>query len=146
MILLITLILLHRYGRRPIRAVIFAVFCIWSSYESICALMQVAGLSLSRHSAFAMTGNFINPGPLGGYLAVSLAVELSYLIKNYKQAKNRKQQILYFIVLISATLCFLVLPATMCRGAWLALLVSIGTFLLTETGDSSGPNVPPISL
>ena len=134
MILLIALILLHRYGRRPIRAVIFAVFCIWSSYESICALMQVAGLSLSRHSAFAMTGNFINPGPLGGYLAVSLAVELSYLIKNYKQAKNRKQQILYFIVLISATLCFLVLPATMCRGAWLALLVSIGTFLLTDTG------------
>ena len=132
-LLLIALMLLHRYGRSPIRAAIFAVFCIWSSYESICALMQVAGLSVSRHSAFAMTGNFINPGPLGGYLAVSLAVELSYLIKYYRKENNWLQKILYYIALISAALGFLVLPATMCRGAWLALIVAIGIFLLTET-------------
>ncbi len=132
MVLLIALILLQRYGCNPLRAAVFAVFCIWSSYESSIALLQVLGMSVSRHSAFAMTGNFSNPGPLGGFLAVSLAVELSYLIRNWRGDKNWCGHILFYIVLISASLCFIVLPATMSRGAWVALLVAIGTLFLTE--------------
>lgn len=81
-LLFVALILLQRYGRDSLRSAVFACLCVWSSYEAVCALMQVAGLSASHHAAFAMTGNFSNPGPLGGFVAVSLAVSLSYLVKN----------------------------------------------------------------
>lgn len=131
-LLFVALILLQRYGRDSLRSAVFACLCVWSSYEAVCALMQVAGLSASHHAAFAMTGNFSNPGPLGGFVAVSLAVSLSYLVKYRRRYKGWYRGTMYALAAVSAFLGFMVLPASLSRGAWLSLAVVLVEILWSE--------------
>ena len=106
--------------------------------ESIIAIRQVLGLSLSNHSLYSLTGSFDNPGPLGGFLAVSAAVAVCDAAGNYQKLSNPfkaagrdvPQVLMSWFSAISATLCLVVLPAMMSRAGWIALSLAVCFFFL----------------
>lgn len=93
---------------------------LYGTVEALWGVSQVYGLVPSRHSLFALTGSFYNPGPYSGFLALVFPLCLhAWLLR-----RNRKKTIPYYIVLF-AMLCMLcVLPAGMSRSAWLAAAIS----------------------
>ena len=98
--------------------------------ESVYSIMQVLGLASSGHTLYSITGHFSNPGPLGGFLAVTAAVCASVLIKERNSGKTRR--VILWICGISCALSFVVLPSTMSRAGWLALAVPSGVALLRD--------------
>ena len=86
--------------------------------ESVAAIRQVLGLSVSRHAIFALTGSFDNPGPLGGFLAISAAIAVCDVVGNYPKLSNPfkaagkdvPQVLTTWISAISAVICLVVLP------------------------------------
>lgn len=60
-----------------------AIAGLWQSVIGIC---QLSGLRPSLHAGFAVTGSFYNPGPLGGFLAMSLPIWLSVWMDGEKRA------------------------------------------------------------
>lgn len=116
------------------RALIFIAFCIWSTYEALCALWQVAGLGISGNARFAMTGNFPNPGPFGGFLAISMGVTGSYIIKYRKRYKGLYRKVMLATASIAFCLSFIVLPATLSRTAWFALGIALISSVFQEKG------------
>lgn len=101
------------------------------SIESVLSLMQLLGITESKHSVFRITGSLYNPGPLGGYLAVCEAVAIAYFIKNklYLPTANKFEKY-YFTT--SILLISVVLPATFSRTAWIALIISVGYLILSH--------------
>lgn len=95
-----------------------------SIYESVLGLLQVLGRCVSGHAGFVMTGTFANPGPYGGFVAISLAILGTYVIQN-RNAQKWYDKALVILSAISCALCIIVLPASMSRAAWLALGVAV---------------------
>ena len=100
-------------------------------YESFLGLMQVFGLRASGHAGFVLTGTFSNPGPYGGFIAVLLAVLASYAYMNRK-SENRFVRVVVLLSSVSALMCFLVLPASMSRAAWLSFSIAALVFAFRE--------------
>ena len=87
--------------------------------EAIRGLCQLYGYAASRHSLYALTGSFFNPGPYSGYLAMVLPVCLhGWLTDRGKPGGYLAAGVMLLI------LC--VLPAGMSRSAWLAAALSCG--------------------
>ncbi len=112
-------------------------------YEAFLGFSQLYGFRSSNHHIFRITGTFFNPGPYGGYLAVVLSVAVGYAAANYtdcakrlgqlKSIKEIDQPLVLFICSVVATIALLlVLPATMSRAAWLALLAAVAVACLIE--------------
>ena len=99
--------------------------------ESSLGLAQVLRLKTSGHAGFAMTGSFANPGPYGGWIAISLAIIGVYVVQNRNAQKYYKKALL-ILSSISCALCIIVLPASMSRAAWLAIGVAALVFALKE--------------
>ena len=59
------------------------MFC--GLWEAILGLMQMFGFCASHHYLFAFTGTYVNTGPYGGFLAVSMAVALGFMVKYYQK-------------------------------------------------------------
>lgn len=114
------------------KALIFLAFCIWSAYEALCGLWQVAGLGLSGNARFAMTGNFLNPGPFGGFLAISMGVTGSYIIKYWKRNRGLYRKVMLATASIAFCLSFIVFPATLSRTAWVALGIALVSSIFQE--------------
>jgi len=112
-------------GHAIFKAIFFLCFCVWSFFEAVCGIVQVLGRGLSHNTLFVMTGNFINPGPFGGFLAISMAVTGSYIIKYRKRYKGLYRSVLMTASCLSFCLCFLVLPASLSRISWAALIVAL---------------------
>ncbi len=89
---------------------------------ALCAA-QVAGITMSHHSLFPFTGSFINPGPLAGFLAVTLFA--------YPYLWGRKNRIWLWIGLL-ATLAIIVWSGA--RAAWLAGCVGAAVCFLPRIG------------
>lgn len=117
--------------RKITEAVIVLLCCSIALYESALGLMQVFGLRASGHAGFALTGTFSNPGPYGGFIAVLLAVLASYAYMNRK-SENRFVRVVVLLSGLSALMCFLVLPASMSRAAWLSFSVAALVFAFSE--------------
>lgn len=117
--------------RKITEAVIVLLCCSIALYESALGLMQVFGLRASGHAGFALTGTFFNPGPYGGCIAVLLAVLASYAYMNRK-SENRFVRVIVLLSGLSALMCFLVLPASMSRAAWLSFSVAALVFAFRE--------------
>ena len=100
-------------------------------YESALGLMQVFGLCVSGHAGFALTGTFSNPGPYGGCIAVLLAVLAAYVYMKCK-SENRWVRVMVLLSGLSALMCFLVLPASMSRAAWLSFGIAALVFAFME--------------
>ena len=66
----------------PAEKVCLLVLAILGVYESAYAIMQLSGFAYSRHSLYPLTGTFFNPGPLGGFIAMTCAPLIAYYKKS----------------------------------------------------------------
>ncbi len=107
------------------KSIFFLCFCVWSSVEAVCGIVQAFGGGFSHNAFFVMTGNFHNPGPFGGFLAISMAVTGTYVIKFRKRHKGLYRSVMMTAACLSFCLCFLVFPASMSRISWAALLLAL---------------------
>ena len=89
----------------------WALMC-YGGIEAVWGLCQLYGCVASRHSLYALTGSFFNPGPYSGYLAMILPICLHQWLAGGKV----KRAIAGGVALL--ILC--VLPAGMSRSAWAA--------------------------
>ena len=95
--------------------------------EAVSGIRQLNGFAGSNHSLFRLTGDFYNPGPYSGYLAIVLPVCLWMILRfdNYKKGSWRQTEIyLHYLGWISLLAIIVVLPAGMSRTAWIAAAVS----------------------
>lgn len=97
--------------------------------EAVSGIRQLHGFEGSNHSLFRLTGDFYNPGPYSGYLAMVLPVCLWMILQfnGYKKGEWRQAEIyLHYLGWISLLAIIVVLPAGMSRTAWIAAAVSCG--------------------
>ena len=107
-----------------------SLICLKESYTGI---MQLLGYKSSNHLLYAITGNFQNPGPFGGFVAVCVSLLIAYCVKEsliYKRSNVTK--LLFWFSLITAVIGIIILPSTHSRSAVLSLgcsliLLSFGT-------------------
>ncbi|MCD8385385.1 MAG: O-antigen ligase family protein [Bacteroidales bacterium] len=101
---------LARIGRQAALWIIVAA----GSFEAVLALCQLAGFVRSGHPGYLMTGTFLNPGPLGGFLAVSAAAAAA----SYAQRQSN-------LMLGAMGLIMVALAGTWSRSAWIALCIGL---------------------
>lgn len=95
--------------------------------EAVSGMRQLHGWEGSNHSLFRLTGDFYNPGPYSGYLAVVLPVCLWMILKFADSQKEGWRQIkiyLYYLAWATMMAIIVVLPAGMSRTAWISAAVS----------------------
>jgi O-antigen ligase len=117
--------------------------------EAVLGLKQIYGYAYSHHSLYSVTGSFFNPGPYGGYLAFVFAVALFYAYRkraawvDLRQTLRQKAAIsgrtigdliLWAVSGAALLLSVVVLPATLSRSAWVAVLGAATLFWLAEAG------------
>lgn len=105
--------------------------------QALYGMLQLFGYHSSMNSAFKMTGNFINPGPYGGFLAVTgicglglylFKEELTSLVMKSKEngqisiINKVKEQFFSYLPLMGVGIILMVVPATQSRASWLAFL------------------------
>ena len=96
--------------------------------ESLLGAAQLAGLADSRHATFSITGNFVNPGPFGGYLAFAALIALALLIRRRLKGWQRVAAIAVGAVAVVMMLL------SRSRAAWLAFAVA-GSLLVCFESD-----------
>ena len=82
-----------------------------------------------------MTGTFKNPGPLGGFVTVGLSIAipcLSLIMTRDQKEAGRLSCLVKIASLLTFFLGMVVLPASMSRAAWLALIVALSLFAYRE--------------
>lgn len=97
--------------------------------EAISGVRQLHGFDESNHSLFNLTGDFYNPGPYSGYLALILPLCLWVILEfgKYKKAGWRQTKIyLYYLAGVCLLAIIVILPAGMSRTAWIAAAISCG--------------------
>ncbi|MBN1118636.1 MAG: O-antigen ligase family protein [Bacteroidales bacterium] len=96
------------------------LFLLTGFIQAVYGLLQLYGILPSLNSDFKITGSFLNPAPYAFYLSSILPIALTitlFSIKNEKYSKAIKY------IGLSTLLCILlILPATLCRAAWLGAL------------------------
>lgn len=90
--------------------------------QSIWGGLQLHGFLQSYHSLFQVTGSFSNPGPYGGFLSICTPLSVYYLI-------STKSKIVKILALITLLAIVSILPASMSRAAWLAVIAGCGFVL-----------------
>ena len=101
---------------------------VWSTIESLLAILQKLGCISSNHPMFDVTGSFGNPGPLGGLLAVGLLVNAVFLYDGIKRKSYR-----YSIAYAMFSLLVVVgLWLSQSRAGWMAVWTG-GFFLLCSS-------------
>lgn len=99
--------------------------------EAVYSLLQLYGVLPSLHSIFKVTGSFYNPGPLGGFIAVSIPILLHKIFES--ETNKTAKYILYTALIINA----IALPSTLSRTAWIAAIVST-IYVLVGNGKLVG--------
>ena len=94
-------------------------------YESVLGIMQITRLSHVRNGLFTLTGTFPNPGPYGGFVAMTMAIACAFLV----QHRDRIRGLAGLTSMAAFLSGVLVLPASMSRTAWLALAASVCVLL-----------------
>lgn len=99
--------------------ILFLLICLLGAAESCIAILQSFHYLESNHHAFPVTGTFGNPGPLGGFLAISLIVSISLF------CKSRERKKFYYRIFYIALAAFIGygLILTNSRAGWLAALI-----------------------
>ena len=83
-----------------------------------------------------MTGDFANSGPYGGFLAVCIAVVFAAAWR-WRDSGSLYDRILFWLSSVSGCLGIVVLPASMSRAGFVALVVSAVAFALIDTESKS---------
>ena len=122
------------FGRERMGRFMLLLLCLWGGYEAFFGLMQLTGNAVSGHVGYAMTGNFSNPGPYGGFLSLGLSAGAAYLLMTREMLfRGRLADKIYdAAVVVSVFLEAIVLPATMSRAGWLAVAASVFICVLSE--------------
>ena len=98
---------------------VITVYALWG-------LLQLHGYMKSYNNLFAISGSFFNPGPYAGFLACGVPLALHSVLKG----NNRAEKILGIVCLVSVGL---VIPATMSRAAWLAVVAGSVPVILLQS-------------
>ena len=112
---------------QPLRLFFLAVIMGTGLIEAISGICQLHGFENSNHSLFNLTGDFYNPGPYSGYLALVLPLCVWMILEfnKYKKAGWHQSKIyLYYAAWFCLLGILVVLPAGMSRTAWIAAIVS----------------------
>lgn len=106
--------------------------------EAILGICQLYGFKASNHSLFKLTGDFYNPGPYSGYLAMILPLCLWMILNFHKYRKGgwwQSKVYCYYLAWICLLAVILVLPAGMSRTAWVAATFScVWVYVSQRTG------------
>lgn len=127
---LLYIVLRHSLSHRHEHIVVAAI-AIGGGYEAILGLMQLWGFTSSRHTLFAVTGTFFNPGPYAGYVVVALSILTAYIYRRHewytlstlKQCRSLRRTYpacLYILCAVGFYLTIVILPATWSRAAFVA--------------------------
>lgn len=116
--------------------IVVSALSLWLAYESVLGIMQLLGIIVSHNSMCPMTGDFANSGPYGGFLAVCIAVVFAAAWR-WRDSVNLYDRILFWLSSVSGCLGIVVLPASMSRTGFVALVVSAVAFALTNTESKS---------
>lgn len=103
------------------------IICI-GFFLSAYSLFELSGYIPSSNSFWNMLGNFPNPAPLGGFVAVVLSLVLNELLQK-EILKNYLKLVLYILI---AILLLIVLIKSGSRAALLSLIVSVLILLLCK--------------
>ena len=122
--------------REVAERIVVSALSLWLAYESVLGIMQLLGIIVSHNSMCPMTGDFANSGPYGGFLAVCIAVVFAAAWK-WRDSGNLYDRILFWLSSVSGCLGIVVLPASMSRTGFVALLVSAVAFALIDTESKS---------
>lgn len=79
-------------GRKYVLPLLFLSLCIWSCTESVSGLMQVLGRIPSGHFLFRLTGSFDNPGPYGGFIAMTAATATAFAVQHRHSAASQERE------------------------------------------------------
>ena len=113
---------------RLLTVLFFAAVCVWGITEAGYGLLQVLGWRMSRHSLYALTGHFNNPGPYGGFIACVMAVAAAWVMGfRVKPGMTKRETGITILAWVTIGMGTLVLPASMSRAGWLALAVALAT-------------------
>lgn len=120
--------------------------------ESGIGLRQLYGFEHSHHGLYRITGDFFNPGPFSGFVALTVPLAVYYVVSYWnaagirinaikaicmknmswtaglKQVVWNAENIPLLIVGLSTlnlTAALLVIPAAMSRSAWLAIIAGV---------------------
>lgn len=122
--------------REVAERIVVSALSLWLAYESVLGIMQLLGIIVSHNSMCPMTGDFANSGPYGGFLAVCIAVVFAAAWK-WRDSVNLYDRILFWLSSVSGCLGIVVLPASMSRTGFVALVVLAVAFALTNTESKS---------
>ncbi len=115
-------------------------------YEAWLGASQMYGDKISRHGRFALTGNFLNPGPYSAYLMIGVVVGLvtykgmaSNIVISPDMAKFIPEKIATYLktitwkhlIITAVAIMAMVLPATWSRAAFLGVAV-VSLFLYRD--------------
>lgn len=96
--------------------------------QAILGLSQLYGFQKSFHQIFKVTGTMHNPGPFGIYVAAVLCFAFgNYIFNTNKIIKN--------LAGIVGLVCFLILPSTQSRSAWVAVLMGVIYLIFAKYGS-----------
>jgi len=96
--------------------------------QASVGLSQLWGILPSKHPVFDLTGSFLNPGPLGGYLAVSVAVAVGLCVRS-PAPRGATRWLLVGAALLMGYVCF----RSDSRAAWLSVAVVLGWLAMRIT-------------
>lgn len=122
--------------REVAERIVVSALSLWLAYESVLGIMQLLGIIVSHNSMCPMTGDFANSGPYGGFLAVCIAVVFAAAWR-WRDSGNLYDRILFWLSSVSGCLGIVVLPASMSRTGFVALLVFAVAFALIDTESKS---------
>ena len=105
---------------RPLLWVIVSV----TTIEAIWGFLQLHGLLKSYNGLFAISGSFFNPGPYSAFLACGAPLALYFIFKG----RNRAEKILGIVCIVFSVI---ILPATLSRAAWMAVLAGCLFFVFS---------------
>lgn len=129
-------ILIRNVELRNASSIIMAIF-ISGILQASYGMLQFISVFHSNNQFFHITGGFNNPGPFGGYMALSLLLGL-YSLKQVKSSTckchNSLLEFGLFIVFVS-------LIISQSRAAWLSLILAFLYIAHTKFGISIGQHV-----
>ena len=105
---------------RPRISIVLGAIAIWSVAETVIAVLQLSGHVESNHVLFPVTGTFLNPGPLGGFLALGLTVMLGII-----STVQNKRKVFTATCIFTATVITAMLAISDSRAGWLAAIAGI---------------------
>lgn len=127
------------HGTKMSAWVLIGSILAFGCYEAWLGASQMYGDEISRHGLFALTGNFLNPGPYSAYLMIGVVVGLVALkgmpdktiisvmpkFMPIRGAECLKAITWKHLIIAAVTIMAMILPATWSRAAFLGVAVVV---------------------